>query len=78
MTPPERYSASPLPSFCTVVREGRLPTLPESLTAVWRWLRKDRLTMRERQINDAVVNRLAEELGGDESVPDHPARNGAP
>jgi hypothetical protein len=63
MEPPDRYSASPLPSYAT-----RPPFAPrpvsflDSFKAIWRWWLGDRLTQRERQIEAVAVERLAEEM----------------
>jgi hypothetical protein len=62
MTPPERYSVSPLPSYVTI----RSPTFAEIVRDLWRWLRRDKATMTERQVRDAVVNRLAKEFDSDQ------------
>ena len=68
MRPPDRYSASPLHSFVTTPIR-RAPSFSETVRAIWWWLRGVKPTARDRQIAEAVVERLAAEIeegrGGD-------------
>ena len=72
MRPPQRYSASPLPSFCTVVPLHRTPSFAETVKAVWRWVTGHHVLSLREQIRDArLVEALAEEL--EEETPQPPA-----
>jgi hypothetical protein len=66
MRPPDRYSASPLYSFC-VVPTRHSPPFAETTKAVLRWItgRQPRQTARERQLEALAIERLAQELEGD-------------
>jgi hypothetical protein len=61
MQPLPRPGVSPLPSYCTVPIQ-RSPSLAETVRAIWRWCRAGRLTARERQLAEALVERLAAEI----------------
>lgn len=61
MEAPRHYSASPLHSFVTVPT-GRQPTLAATLKAIWLWWRPRAVPLRERQLEEAVVERIAAEL----------------
>jgi hypothetical protein len=62
MRAPDRYSVSPLHSFCTVPVH-RTPSFAETVKAVWRWVTGHHaLPLRERIIEQRVVERLAEEI----------------
>jgi hypothetical protein len=67
MTPP-RYSVSPLPSISTHIDVvPRYVSFPETAKAVWRWVSgRPRPTQRERQVEQAVIERLAEELADED------------
>lgn len=65
MTPPERYSISPLPSFCTC---ARAPSFAELLVDLWRWLRRDKPTAGERRLEQQVIDRLAVKLAEEERL----------
>ena len=69
MRPPDRYSVSPLPSYC-VVPTRRAPSFAEMVKAVWRWFTgtQPRPTMRERQLEAAVIERLVEEMAADDET----------
>ena len=63
MRPPPIPHASPLPSFCTVPAPARrAPTLSESLREIRAWWTGKRPTLRERQIEEKAIERLAEEI----------------
>jgi hypothetical protein len=78
MTPPERYSVSPLPSFCTIPRQPQ--PLPRQLVTIARWLiprlrpRNSRLIVLER----LLIDQLAEELAEEPAPLPHPAGTGTP
>jgi hypothetical protein len=63
MRPPDRYSASPLYSFC-VVPTRHSPSFAQTTKAVFRWItgRQPRQTARERQLEALTIERLAQEL----------------
>jgi hypothetical protein len=61
MRPPDRYSVSPLPSWATVTTQ-RTPLFSEIVSGLCRHLRGVRPTQRERQLEEAVVRRLASEM----------------
>jgi hypothetical protein len=61
MEPPRHYSVSPLHSFITVPSH-RAPSLIESLRAIAVWWRPKTPTLRERQLEAALVERLAAEI----------------
>lgn len=69
--PPERYSASPLPSWATA-RPSVVPRyvpFSETLQAIWRHLTgKPKPTMRERWLAEKAVERLAEEMEDEAAV----------
>jgi hypothetical protein len=67
MRPPDRYSASPLYSFCVV--SSRAPPLAETLKALWRWWRGTRPTPRERQLEAVAVEHLLAEMEEGETKP---------
>ena len=57
--------ASPLPSWASRPASlpiARQPSFTESLKAIWRWWRPRPVSLRERQLADAVVERIAAEL----------------
>jgi hypothetical protein len=58
---PDRYSASPLPSFC-VVPTRRVPSFAETIRSIWRWLRGVQPNWRERLAEQQAIERLAQEL----------------
>ena len=56
-------SVSPFPSFATrPTLMYRAPSFIEELGTIWRWWRGVRLTQRERQLQEARVERLAAEM----------------
>jgi ribosomal protein S7 len=61
MTPPPPYSASPLPSFCTVPARPQ-PSLPQALREIVTWWRGRRPSFAERIREEKMVERLAAEL----------------
>lgn len=65
MAAPHRYSVSPFYSFVTVPTQ-RSPPLAETIRAVWRLWRGVKPSLRERQVEQAVIDRLAEELADEE------------
>jgi hypothetical protein len=66
MTPPRRYSVSPLPSFCTVVPVHRTPSFAETVKAVWWWVTGHHvLSLRQQIIEQLLVEALAEEIEAD-------------
>jgi hypothetical protein len=69
MTPLPQPSVSPLPSFCTVRHDAvpRYVSFSETVAMIWRHLRGVQPTQRERQLEAAVVKRLAAEM--DEAEP---------
>jgi hypothetical protein len=73
MTPLPHPSVSPLPSFCTVRHDAvpRYVSFSETVAMIWRHLRGGvQPTQRERQLEAAVVERLATEMG-DDAEPAH-------
>jgi hypothetical protein len=66
MTPPERYSISPLPSFCTVIAAPRRPpSLIAQLRDLLRWLgivRPPHRNLTQRIADERMVAALAAEL----------------
>ena len=73
MRPPDRYSVSPLHSFCTVVPVHRTPSFAETVKAVWWWITGHHVLPLREQIRDArLVEKIAEELADDE--PEQPKR----
>jgi hypothetical protein len=68
MEAPRRYSVSPLPSYCTVIR--RSPSTMEMARAIWAWLRgKHALTARERFAEARLVDEIAEGIEAEETPP---------
>jgi hypothetical protein len=68
MRPPDRYSVSPLHSFCTVVPVHRTPSFAETVKAVWRWATGHHALPLREQIRDArLVEALAEEIAEEET-----------
>jgi hypothetical protein len=63
MVPP-RPSVSPLPSYASRPELIHLVSFSDACRQIGRWItgRKPRQTMRERQLEAKVVERLAEEL----------------
>ena len=63
MEAPHRYSVSPFYSFVTVPVQ-RSPPLAETVGALWRWVtgRQPKPTQRERQLAEAVIERLVAEM----------------
>jgi hypothetical protein len=73
MRAPDRYSVSPLHSFCTVVPVHRVPSFAEMVKAVWWWVTGHHVLPLREQIRDAqLVERLAEEIA-EEETPQPPA-----
>ena len=73
MRAPDRYSVSPLPSFCTVVPVHRVPSFAETVRAVWRWVTGHHALPLREQIRDAkLVELLAEEIEAAETQPPAP------
>jgi hypothetical protein len=69
MPPLPNPHVSPLHSFAS--RPDVVPryvSFSETIGAIIAWLRGDRLTARERQIEAATVERLAEELADEEAA----------
>jgi hypothetical protein len=66
--PPERYSASPLPSWATA-RPNVVPryvSFSETLQAIWQHLSgRPRPSMRERWLAEKAIDRLAEEMAAE-------------
>lgn len=63
MIPPRHPSASPLPSFATRPQVAPRPvSFANSLRAIVAWWKGRPPTLRERQIEQQRVERLAEEL----------------
>jgi hypothetical protein len=60
MRPPDRYSASPLPSFCTVA--ARPVTFAATLKAIIAWLRGGKPSRSEQQLEARLIARLVEEM----------------
>jgi hypothetical protein len=68
MRAPDRYSVSPLPSFCTVVPVHRTPSFAETVKAVWRWVTGHHALPLREQIRDArLVEALADEIVEEET-----------
>jgi len=65
MEAPRRYSVTPLPSYATVTTQ-HAPSFSETVRQIVAWLRGDRLTRRERQIEAAQIERLADLLADEE------------
>jgi hypothetical protein len=61
MTPPSRYSTSPLPSISTVYQ----PSFAELVRDIVRWLRRDPPSTAEWLRQTQTVERLAAEIGED-------------
>jgi hypothetical protein len=72
MRAPDRYSVSPLHSFCTVTTR-RAPSLSEMVRQIIAWLRGRKPTFREQVLDAQLVERLAEEIAEEETP-----RPGAP
>jgi hypothetical protein len=66
MRPPDRYSASPLPSFCTITTRST-PSFADALRMIWSWSRgKRRPVSLKRQIAEArAVAEIADALEAD-------------
>jgi hypothetical protein len=56
---------SPYYSFVTIPTR-RSPPFAESLGLIWRWWRGVKPSLRERQVEQAVIERMAEELSDEE------------
>jgi hypothetical protein len=61
MRPPDRYSASPLPSFC-IIPVRSTPSFHDACKAIIAWLRGDQPNWRERFAEQRLIERLAQEL----------------
>jgi hypothetical protein len=73
MRAPDRYSVSPLHSFCTVVPVHRTPSFAETVKVVWRWVTGHHVLSLREQIRDArLVELLAEEIA-EQETPQPPA-----
>jgi hypothetical protein len=74
MTPPDRYSVSPLHSFCTVPRQPQ--PLSRMLTTISQWIipRLRRRNARLVVLEAMLVDQLADEL----PPPDDPAGTRTP
>jgi hypothetical protein len=72
MEAPRRYSVSPWYSFVTVPVQ-RSPSFSEIVSAIWKWWREPTPTptLRERQLEAALIERLAEETDADKEASHH-------
>jgi hypothetical protein len=61
MRPPDRYSASPLHSFC-VVPTRHVSSFAETIRAIIAWWRGVHPNWRERFAEQRLIERLAQEL----------------
>jgi hypothetical protein len=61
MGPPDRYSASPLPSFCTTTTRWPSP-LAEQIKSIIRWWRGERPSFKQQIQQAKAVALLAEEV----------------
>jgi hypothetical protein len=63
MRPPSHYSVSPLHSFVTCPAPvERSPSFSETIHALWKHWRGVKPTQRERQLQEAVIERLTAEM----------------
>ena len=66
MTPPPRYSASPLPSFCTISARPQ-PSLLQALREIVAWWRGRRPSLVERIREEKRVEKIAELLAEEDA-----------